>query len=201
MSKLSTEPIDLQPFTGQDARHTSLAAPYILHGYRYATDGTIAVRVPCDEPDSEVQYPNVEALKWEGCASAEKPLPPMPPESEWAEGKCSACKGEGRSACRECWGEGSYMCPECGQSRECDVCYGDGHTEEDCEVCGGTGVVRQGPDLSIENAPDCGLLHWKHWHKMSALPNVQIGEPTADRLMAFRFDGGEGVVMLAAHDA
>jgi len=55
---------NIKPFASDARNSTSyeLSKPVVIHGYRYATDGAIAVRVPRKDKDSTVKFPKIWEL-------------------------------------------------------------------------------------------------------------------------------------------
>lgn len=127
-----------------------LTCPAVFGEYVYATDGRVAVRMPCDpELAKEIdaaregtrcpRIPDVFSGEW-----SDEPLA-MP--TDFTAATCERCQGKGVSdttTCKTCKGEGYYECFECGQDVRCDECRGKGEAtykgrEFKCEYCDGTG--------------------------------------------------------------
>lgn len=161
--------IDLSPFCGTEGRY-AIRDPWVFKGWRYATDGKIAVRTPSSEPDT----------KWEKGTIA-------PPAQDifsqypgkqwqaWPDGpyvirfiKCETCEGRGETFCDHCenWGK----CADCDGKKGS---MGQSHL-----------VVA---DRWIKLAY-CELIR--------VLPSIEFSPDTpSNRPLPFRFMGGEGVVM------
>lgn len=81
-----SHPPYLQPFCDPGAYRYLISVPFVVDGYRYATDGRIVVRVPTADPDSTIptppegerqkKYPNVGSIPF---AHETVDVPP----SEW----------------------------------------------------------------------------------------------------------------------
>lgn len=112
--------IDLQPFCSVDECRMGLMTPWAFNGWKYATNGRMAVRIPTDEPnDSNEPYkrPDASALfkdfNVDGLESFEIPT----------------LDGMIQKECRHCEGSGEQTC-DMGHDHECPDCDGDGHYEE-----------------------------------------------------------------------
>ena len=123
---LAHEPLRL---CSQDIYRHELQTPWHFHGYTYATDGRVAVRIPTEEPDSPLKLimPGQEKVKDRLSHSIESLFNSMryrqqdevfPPAIPEAPAKpCPSCKGNGYSRrCEECHGSGEVICPTCGTS-------------------------------------------------------------------------------------
>lgn len=125
-----------------DYSRYNIGKPFIQNGWRYATDGRIAIREPAPgESDSEGKYPRmVELFKPAKCT---EPWPEPTGEVRWD--RCDDCCGSGvaHDICPECNGKGMEECPKSGNVEECGKCKGAGTipTDMPCPVCNGQKVV------------------------------------------------------------
>lgn len=179
----------LLPFCITDpdaARYPALAAPFIVGGYLFATDGRCAVAVPCDGPDTTERVPNVMALfkpiiAYKG-ATVEAPYfePCICLENLQRE--------DGDYLCDSCWGCGRETCPHCDRDHDCDSCGGCGRfNEHNARVF----YCRCGVEV-------CGIKAWSRYYELiHALPGVRFHAPSShvDQLWFYFDGGGVGVVM------
>lgn len=166
-----------------------LSMPWVSHGFAYATDAKIGVRVaqghwadPGEWKETEGRKPNLAEV----LAGADKiehwlPLPEFP--------ACGACnsKGEVERSCRNCDGSGDCQCECCEKVHECGGCDGRGVIKDPCGMCdvmfGGEKVAR------------------KYANKIASLPGVQWGSlAKIESIVFFRFDGGMGAVATLKKD-
>jgi hypothetical protein len=177
--------IDLQPFCANyDSRYV-LSKSFVRKGTRYATDGRICVRVDAaGQDDTEGTTPPSEDLGWGGDGDW-KPIPAVEPVMSMQ--KCPHC------TCKTCHGSGETECPTCHNDCDCEECDGDGF--DGCEQCHETGMMMLPDFYTIDGIK----IAARYWDKIRALPNVMYALPAnkSDRLrpIAFRFDGGDGLVM------
>ena len=174
-------PLDIQPFcaAGDGFRAKEFSKPFSRGDYTYATDGTIAVRVPrrADVAVSEVGdalpglFIGVEAIECRPLARVELPKPKV------ETGSCRSCEGRGRE----------HDCPDC--QCICEDCNGSGIEERDTIASASVGIGKA--SISLANA-----------RRLLALSDVAIEEPSrkAGQMIRFRFAGGVGVVMLLSHN-
>ncbi len=109
------QPIDLTGFCGmQPKSRYAIDAPWIHNGWRYASDGAIAVRVPAPgEPDTVP--PEGKLLPDECLAEVFASFP-----------ACTALLSElAHTKCRTCEGTGQHTCM-CATLHTCGVCGGSG---------------------------------------------------------------------------
>ena len=159
---------ELKQFCSRDPCRPNLYSPCSRGEWTYATDGHIAVRVPRIEVtiDTPKYYPPIETLPF---ADAETIFTPAP----------------------------KIAIPEIG-SRECERCSGRGHQHDcpdckcECEGCGGTGQGYERASVGIGTA----VFDAKYIALILRLPNIQFASPPKEiEPMAFRFNGGDGVLM------
>jgi len=118
--------IDLQPFCSVDDYRPGLMTPWAFNGWKYATDGRMAVRVPTDEPDDSNEphkRPNAAAI-FQGFDVTGLVSFAIPKLKGVHEKKCPSCNGYGHSTCDH------------------------GHQHE-CTDCDETGVIEEWPKADI----------------------------------------------------
>jgi transcription elongation factor Elf1 len=190
--------IDLQPFCEVDSVRYSIDKPFVINGYRYATDSRVLVRVPCDEPDSVTPLPVPRSAgelfaKFPGERARWRPWP----EPEYLSGKieCPTCSGRGLVECRRCdacSGKGEIECRECGQSKECAACGGYGEIGLRCKTCHGAGEF-VGPKYQPIGSL---IIDARLDRNIRDLLNVQfVLQRYENNPICFKFDGGQGLVM------
>lgn len=89
---------------------------FVKSGYRYATNGGMIVRQPCDEPDTAGKFPSTSGLGWarDLYSATATPIPQLP-QSEHE--PCDDCGGKGivhcdynyKHECKECLGAGAVI--------------------------------------------------------------------------------------------
>ncbi len=178
---------DLSKFTDPEDVRSYVASPFVLDGYRHATNGHILVRVPApDEVDTEGLLVAESIRKMFATAHAE--FVPLPQVTAYA--PCKDCGGKGfleRGRCPDCHGDGEFMHGE--YYYDCQNCDGTGEAEAGCRTCAGAGE----PFTSVQIGD--AKFQAKYLRLIAGLPNVRIctGGPT--EMAAFVFDGGEGRLM------
>lgn len=196
-----TASIDLTPFLG-DGTIYRFAKPFIRSGWKYATDGRICVRVPTTEPDTE-----------NGINGATTIFPavldgwtkyPEPPDYVIGQNadcpKCNAKGVTGGSKCEACDGSSECQCM-CGDEHECNHCNGTGIVNGNwCRHCNG---LRRGafPAYTVLAGR---AVSFKYSEKIRVLPAVEyadVNDATGKLPLAFRFTGGDGVVMPLSPDS
>jgi hypothetical protein len=198
----ATTTLDLTPFLATGESRYSLTSPFVRLGHRYFTDGRVCVRVPAPgETDADVHdafksanevFPVSDPGDW-------KPWP----DDGWVDGEiqCLACKGIGlvnTRKCITCDGTGETTCDYCHKSDECEDCWGDGYTGgTKCKACGGKCWVSGREKQLIGGVP----FNAEFVQKILALPNVQYSPSSVQKSkpIAFKFDGGEGMLMPLNH--
>lgn len=176
-------------------------APFTYKGFRYVTNGHIAVRVKSDGEDSAGSFPAKVASIFD------KEYPDgsfiAPPEIPYSADdlQCTTCLGTGkvkRIKCDECGGEGELEC-DLGHMHNCYACDGSGGFKSDgkhgeeilCDGCNGIGVKRYAPVHIGASAIDARYLQ-----VIRSLPGAEIMQPTdRDSAIPFRFHSGDGLVM------
>lgn len=178
-----------------------LHEPITRHGFTYATDGHVLVRVPADGREQTANFPPIDL---------DKPLRPhckvfaplvLPPRPELP--PCDGCAGTGEvAACRHCEGEGVSEC-DMGHEHDCDRCEGRGTVAGaglECQHCRGAKVrkvARTQADVdAVEVTIGTARFDWFLLERVMALPGIEFGIPDGDgEPCPFRFDGGIGSVM------
>lgn len=196
MSNAATKPtIDLTPFCDPDtSSRYALDQPWVVDGWRYATDGRIMVRIPATgEPDSpkppdEKKRPKdvasiVESLTGDNW----QPWPAIKP--------CRICDGKGKHLedCENCEGTGTCKSCNCGHKHQCGDCKGERQSLVRCDECFKSG--------SLDDRFGEAELSHHYAHLIACLPSVSYLPTTnTEDGVRFRFDGGEGVVMGLSQD-
>lgn len=196
--------IDLKPFCLPDVsptRYELLKVPFVRDGFRYATDGRIAVRIAAvGEANTDGKSPNCgEVFGPIDFSAGFAPLPVEYERKQNGEGNCHACDGMGETSdesvplqkikCDECDGTGGTECRTCGHEDYCDECDGKGSWDaRPCPVCDGEGTETR------YRAVFDGVGFDAHYLRLiAALPNPEYA--ISKGMMAFRFTGGEGLLM------
>lgn len=166
--------IDLKPFCGTDVYRSYLHQPFSQGDFTYATNGHICMRVPRREDAPEQDKVNPSAMPWDK-AQDFAPLPMLTlPE-----------KSTDIRECDECYDGYEHDCPDC----ECI-----------CEACHGTNQI----DFDSDEKMSVDLFGipfaLRYVRLLMTLPGVQISlvqMPTFDAAkgLAFRFEGGDGLLM------
>lgn len=214
--------MNLTLFCSADPKLPALTTPHVHHGWKYATDGRVVVRMPTNEPDTVRtdghEFPLskivkiIEHCRAHGSALTPTEIPNLPEPNKI---KCRFCGGMGRmEKCAKCAGNGFMTCGECGHTHRCEPCDHTGLVATDrpeadaCDECGGSGektitvAVRVGPNLfsniyleKLLTLP--GLLFYPDY------PNPEDNRLFCNGMMGyFTFDGGgEGALMpmMASH--
>lgn len=214
--------IDLPKFCADDeSLRLDLQSPFSAGEYTYASNGRILIRVPRREgvkdggPNLSKILPDLEV------ALATRSFAPVPayevvPGKTWPPETCRDCKGSGKiKSCRKCGGEGAVECGSCGQDADCGDCEGagciavvkdaEGEDISTCEDCDGAGEVESmqsdTPDIARFPGHD---FRTEYIDLIKELPGLEVALSPApatvwgDALraaMAFRFDGGCGLIM------
>ena len=165
-----------------------LSTPFYHNHFVYATDGTVAIRIPAENLDDVLP----EKGNRDVAGYAEKLDGYFDPTEQFRQSRtlsdfdfeqgtepCEHCEGTGKLyACDECDGAGevSYSTDYHDYEHECDSCDGKGYFKksewknefshcnieyaatEDCEDCGGTGVKDANPDIYINEVKFQGKL-------------------------------------------
>lgn len=142
-------------YTENGAKY-DLTGPAVVGGCVYATDGRIAVRMPCPADlraeivaaRGKALFPSSPELVFKG----EWQATPLPFDLPVSPPTCDACEGTGKAYaadCRACEGEGFVYSYTGDTFRECKACKGAGYLksrlpEYPCEACDGTGQYKPG---------------------------------------------------------
>ena len=179
--------------------------PWNEGGWRYATDGRIAIRCLTDAPDDLGRHPAVARLfdqadesvivgEWPNC----KDLGQTPTGKQ-----CSYCEGSGLGSVPcDCLGTGRCTCEACGGEHRCQRCNGRGRMKhpdrEPCRRCNGTGS-----ELAPVAVVLCGadyLVRADDYSRIASLPELTAPVLCPGPLIRFHFRGGQGIVAVE-HDA
>jgi hypothetical protein len=167
--------VDIQSFCSTEKWRPRLHKPFSRGGYTWATNGHILIRVQLikDVPDNGGSE-NVEGV-WNTHFKPEsfKPAPPLSilPNIPTIKATCEACDGSGVE----------HECSHC--SHECEECDGTGQAESQSE---------RKSSVTISGIPYS--VHYVR--QILSLPDCEIeATPVQDRALAFRFRGGEGILM------
>lgn len=197
--------IDLQRFCAVDDIRAYLRAPWHFDGWVYATNGHICVRVrytgQAGVLDATSKHPKAHDLfaKWLSDGAAFQPMPELPEGHE-----CRHCHGKGlfpAKPCEDCGGQGTFV--HCGNEYDCKSC--DRHLIEEgwivvdedeqakdwkcCNHCWGRGLQMQRHDLG-DATFELAYLLW-----LAGLPGLEYRTNGPASVAAFRFDGGEAILM------
>jgi hypothetical protein len=156
-----------------------LSLPFHLNNFVYATDGSLAIRIPVENfegplPENGNRKVASYAEKLDSYFTADLSVleSHVLSDFDFEQGTeiCTHCEGEGRLyACNECNGSGEvpYSTDYHDYENECLSCNGGGYFSksqwedefrrsdisyadtEECEECGGTGVQFENPDIYI----------------------------------------------------
>jgi hypothetical protein len=193
--------IDLNKFCGEDNCRYSTGSPFVRGKWKYATDGRICIRVPTDEPETDVLNTRDAASLFTARIFPE----PWPP-ADYLQGEipCADCV-DGNMRCEKCNGD-EFGCDECnytgcaGPKRKCDhstickciECGGRGIVLIDCKTCNGCGLVIG----DVGTMVGISFISAHYDRLIRELPNVRYSRASDYRSMIyFSFDGGEGIVM------
>jgi hypothetical protein len=171
---MSNQPINLEMFCSSDPSRPVLARPFSIGLWSYATNGHILVRVPRrDDVAENPEAPN--AAHFYETAKKPRRYEPLPKLElaepfEWEEQlECWRCLGKGKA---------HHFCPDC----RCE-----------CRECSGTG---KGTTKHFKTTQiGSGSYNSKYVSWLQSLPNTEIGQPYKRKPLAFRFRGGEGLLM------
>lgn len=194
MEKEENVDVLLQRFCSTDEMRLSIATPFSIGDFTYATDGAILIRIPrvlhieCRE-----EVPDINVMPWDHeIINDWESLPDY--EIDPSE-VCPVCKGSKASKeCFLCEGVAEITCPTAHAEIECPTCDGYGDvpaSEGGCNWCISMGVS---PFKEI------------HWHNrkislvylemMKSLPGIVLSKQgKAKEVIRFKFDGGVGLVM------
>lgn len=174
-----------------------LAAPWREGNYVYATTGQIMIEVAAaDYPEitaeGEIDPADAFADMWPTGAVPWQPMPPVGPQTMQ---ECPDCEGKGFESkdCPTCDGRGYCECSKCGDEHDCGECDGEGEVLSDvkCAACDGQGERFLPADQRL-----CGSLYaGEYCALLAGLPNAHIAPSRDGNGLAFRFDGGRGLLM------
>ena len=178
-----------QLFCDTESSRYVMQSPFFLSGKLYATDGRVAVRCPCDMPDSQVEgrLPPVESA----FADYEfADLRPLGSDQQLKSGRVPCRCASKELECETCGGTGDIECDSCGQDTNCGDCHGDGYVRPRCGECDQN---RQTVAPKFEEI-DGLIFPLKTMGNIRALGNVRY---TTDKESALLFECGEiqGIVI------
>lgn len=165
--------IDLKPFYDNGESRSWLAAPWSRHGFTWATNGKILIRVPQrdDVPEATDKFEDRDRVL-AIIATAEKATFHA---FDWRHGDlenrepCKPCLGRGEGVkCETCYGSGEHQCDCEHCENECDNCHGTGFKavataaviEADkrkmtCPTCQGTGLDPTSKSIYFDDVELC----------------------------------------------
>ena len=190
--------IDLQRFCSETNKRVD--KPFVVNGFKYATDLMVMVAIKTDEPNSEgchlKKTNELFERSWDEGWEPEIIIQPRESEHD-----CRFCNGKGTRhfVCEICEGGGWHKC-ECGNEHKCGYCEGgyfEYENDENCLKCEGTGKAFENQRYGITYFPGHHLaMIAKH------LPNPRVTEiSTKSHTLRFEFDGGKGLLMGTKEDS
>jgi len=196
-----THPIDWATFCSHPSNKPT-DVPFILNGWKYATNGYIAIRRPSTQPPSQtptLPWPPIESVFAWPEDLAFLPTPGIVGDPKLIE--CPHCNGHRRQPvqCCTCKGTGSCTCSRCQGEHDCGKCRGNGevYTGAPCNRCRASGKVLTVPDQRWAGCTIDGTLYML----MESLPRLTIAarawtmKDTTRPFLCFRFAGdGQGVL-------
>jgi RecJ-like exonuclease len=198
-----------------------ISTPFYHNHFVYASDGYSAIRIPAENLDDvlpEKGNRNVaelaEKLDAYFAADYSEQESHTLGDFDFEEGTepCEHCEGTGKLyACDECDGAGevSYSTAYNDYEHECNTCDGKGYftksewerefshgnieyaDTEDCEDCGGTGVLNANPDTYIGEVKFQGKLLKKFMQFEGATIKVDVAKKPA----LITWSNGQGILM------
>lgn len=170
----------MQKFCATD--RPGLNEPWVKDGHKYAVNGHIGIRIPCDEADSlppdDAKFPSAYKLGW------------------MSDGE--TCEFPKNSVTRII-----KQCPDCKGTRKindtgsCDYC---GHTcshAAECRNCDDGVVSEIEPENIIVGQ---ALIASEYMLKIMELPNPRYIVNDEKGIITFVFDGGQGLLMALNRD-
>jgi hypothetical protein len=198
-----------------------LSTPFYHNHFVYASDGYSAIRIPAENLDDvlpEKGNRNVAELaeKLDACFVADysKQESHTLSDFDFEQGAepCEHCEGAGKLySCDECHGDGliEYSTAYNDYEHECDSCDGKGNLtrsewedafprgnvedadHQDCEECGGTGVLNANPDIYIDEVRFQG----RRLKKFMQFEGATIKVAVAMKPALIEWEGGQGILM------
>ncbi len=186
--------IDLKPFylPTDECTRFHMDEPFVINGYKYATDGRICVRIPTTDPVIELRQrcvprANELFLQFDFKNQNLAPFPRHSDKRADPEENCVMCGGN-RFALVDC------PCTEADGDGVCKLCKGSFEiiTENPCNWCEGHGKA-------FEYMLVCGVTIHPYFQRLvAALPGARIFQNyrTLINAVPFIFDeGGQGLIM------
>jgi hypothetical protein len=166
----------LKRFCGRpdEVKWAVLLEPFSRGSFSYATNGHLGIRVPrIDSIPERTSAPNLEGVFAASYGDSNiRPLKnPLPDPIKATQMKCAECGGRGTD---------HPSCPTC----KCE-----------CQTCDGTGSVTVTPTESVSIGDR--IFDAAYIRKIASLPGLMVNPEAKDdeQPIAFRFDGGEGLLM------
>lgn len=160
--------IDLKPFCSSDRSRPYLHKPFSAHGFTWATNGHILVRVPQRADAPEQLTPNCQKIitqtnfevPFRALGNLKLPKPKIQ--------DCSRCEGRGVL----------HDCPDC-------QCF--------CDDCDGSGKVEARTTIFLRG----GIFQCKYIRLLLSLPQIEMAETASGHSdsIPFKFTDGIGVLM------
>lgn len=190
-TKAKESAIDLTPYCDDPGGRYSLDTPFVIDGWKYATDGRCCVRIPCEEPNTDGRkIPKANELFADVVGLAYETWPNSPIHR--CKGPCVFCHGDKMypsTVCKNCGGNG-YM-----EHEDCARCDGVGYVGPKCFNCDGIGW-----GLACCHQEILGVeLSFRYVRLIEKLPGPLLIARHSDEFVAFRFDGGEGLLAPLQH--
>jgi len=198
LMKSGPKKINLAEYCELDAYRYSLDKPFIQSGHQIATDGRILIRLPAlgDDGDGENRrVPDLDRFNWDlfDCRGW-KPWPKLEVLENYGAcvSSCRTCRGFGRVNFRQCDCPGVKYQSDgyADTSQWCGFCDSEGETGDACPTC-------KGKNCCFDKAAvigTSGVLNTR-FDSMIRADIVRGYAPHAAEAIAFRFDGGVGLVM------
>jgi hypothetical protein len=164
----------LKLFCRLNNQRYTLERPFVIRGWKYATNGHIAIRMPTAEADSPPAGAN---RPFPGVAGLFDAFPASECDTPWP----SDALSPEVQRCEVCDGLGAIGCPNCNDA--CPVCEGHG------EVIG-----EQNRTIGVN------LVSPRYDRFIRMLPNVRYRRGIdRNSAIAFMFDGGQGMLAGLMH--
>lgn len=181
--------IDLAPFCDPENTRYALDVPFVIAGWKYASDGRVCVRIPTKEQDTQAPE-GKKLVKADQLFSKIGGVVFQP----WPNAPIQRCNG----TCVFCFGDGKYpywKCPKCEghgfiDTKECKKCDGEGTDGEKCFNCSGVGH-----GLFCCHQDVLGIdVSYRYLRLIEKLPGELTAAKYEEHSIAFQFEGGEGLI-------
>lgn len=182
---------DLTAFTmrlaGRPAGMTGVAE---WGGWRWASDGHMAVREPGPKEPKPDDFPDLRDF-FRKLPPLHEMLPLPPLDGKTISADCDACP---RETCHTCGGSGECRCRDCDGYHTCGRCDGEGSRRWACEACESTGEIEVPRDQRVDGLLFGGVLLGRIHDTFPDASYAVRGTPQNPRLY-FRAPGGvEGLL-------